>query len=171
MSVSSCSLLLNEGGPCLGEEIPGYYNAGQERVGIYFNSDDTATALDIFYVMWSEKYNNNEELERALNNLCIKWEPFLFYTPNTQRDEEGIPLRISGLTVDKRNIRVWIGSEELSERKISRTAFFHEIVHIMLWRLNNEPDPDHEGDTYKGWTKDHTSLVEQMRKEATLEEI
>jgi len=168
LGLSSCSVLIN-GSPC-GEEyepIPGYQNAGQKMVGIYYDADKTATAMDMFYENWTDDLGDYEAAERVLSNTCVEWEPYPWVLESLGTDEDGVPRRASGLTESRRDIRVWIGPEsDEFDRAIWRTAFWHEIVHLMLWDLYNEPDPDHEEDAYVAWEPEHTQVIRDCKIEA-----
>ena len=39
----------------------------------------------------------------------------------------------------------------------------HELVHIALWNSGNIlGDPDHEGEEYSGWTREHTKMIKDL---------
>jgi len=51
---------------------------------------------------------------------------------------------------------------------IGRLTVFHEAVHLALWGFTGEPDPDHGGSKYKGWTEKHTALVSELKRRFAL---
>lgn len=173
---SSCSVFVND--TCIGgEPIPGYVNSQQVKAGRFYDGSDTAVALDIFYDRWTHEYGQHDEVLDVLQNLCITWEPYPFVVAGLGTDEDGLPNRAAGLTdkedefQDPCTFRVYIGpkpDDPDKDRSIGRTAFFHEIVHIMLWVVDGYPygDPDHEGDAYEGWTVEHNDLIRLMKTEA-----
>jgi hypothetical protein len=66
---------------------------------------------------------------------------------------------LRGLTVDKRRIEV-----AARDGPIGNTALFHELVHLALWNLNDDPDWDHDGDQAEGWTKDHDIMIKRLKE-------
>lgn len=134
-------------------------NTFQLKAGIYYEAEKTNHALDVFEEMWSETWGNAEDANHMVNNMCIEWEPYPFEVEGLPETNEGLPGRASGLTESIDTVRVAI----LEPRKLSSTAFIHELVHVMLWRVNNEPDPDHEGDLYEGWTVEHNLFIRDVK--------
>lgn len=152
------------------EPIPGYSNAGQKVIGDYFDAERTSIAMDIFYDKWVEKSEDYDEVASILSGVCVKWEPYPWIVESLGNYEDGVPKRAAGLTESRRLVRVFIGENEDSlgneiERTISATALWHELVHLTLWNLNDEPDPDHEGSSYSGWETDETQVIIDSRIE------
>ena len=152
------------------EPIPGYGAAGQKMIGDYYDAGRTSVAMDIFYENWTDDLGGYEEVEFALSGVCVDWEPYPWILESLGTYEDGVPKRAAGLAVSRRVIKVFIGENEDGEgneieRTISATAFWHELVHISLWSLNNESDPDHEGSTYSGWGEEQTEVISDSRKE------
>lgn len=169
--LTSCSLALEDNIPCPGEPIPGYKNAGQVIDGAGYDAEKTSRAMDIFKEIWFEE-ESAAFLEPTLDHLCVTWKAESWQIPGME-GPEGQPLFITGQTFNQRDIDVWIGFKTREgENKIGNSSLFHEIVHTLLWRKGfPSGDPDHEGDTYKGWTHQHNDLIKQMRLRALEEDL
>lgn len=49
--------------------------------------------------------------------------------------------------------------------RISDTALAHELVHVALYAVHGDEDPDHEADRYADlWTPEHTAIVRRAEK-------
>lgn len=161
----SCSTLIEDNIPCTGEPIPGYGQAGQETEGAGYNAEDVAKSFDIFGDVWSSNSEDKGHYIQALNHLCIEWKTDAWTSPYYTSEEGEPTLYIAGQTFNVRDIHVWIGKpDEEIGFSLGRTAIFHEIVHAVLWRQGFfYGDPDHEQDTYKGWTAKHNDLIREMK--------
>jgi len=161
----SCSTFLESSIPCPGEPIPGYFLAGQvtdDLIDVGYSSYEVSLAFDIFEELWTEAYPDDVEVSNSLHYLCIVWKQDSWTDPNLA-DPSGKLYSIAGQTFNQRDIHVWIGGGETFGFSLGRTALFHEIVHAVLWRQGFfSGDPDHQGDTYKGWTDDHNDLIRAM---------
>ena len=157
--IASCSIMIDRNN-CdkNATRIEEKENSFQEKVGSYYDSSIVNVALNIFEEEWSNEWGNNEDVNNAVNNLCIVWEPYLFELSNGGETKEGLPKLYSGVTEDIGRVRVFISEQ----REIDRTALIHELVHVMLWRVNDEPDPDHESDKYRGWTDKHNDFIRSV---------
>lgn len=152
--------------------IPGFGNSQQAMIGDYYDSDKTSQALDIFYDFWTDKFGNHKKTEEILSDICLRWEPFPFMVDGIGTTEDGIPNRANGFTESRTSIVVYIGKSTGEQtRIISNTSLFHEIVHIMLWNLYGEPDPDHEEKAYSGWDLMHTQIIRDMKLEGSSQGI
>lgn len=169
----SCSTLIEDNIPCAGEPIPGYSNAGQESDGAGYRVDDVSAAFDIFSNFWTEKYPEDIEVFASLHHLCIEWKAEAWTSPYYTNEEGEPTLYIAGQTFNPRDIHVWVGKpDEEIGFSLGRTSLFHEIVHTILWRQGFfYGDPDHQQDSYKGWTDAHNELIVEMKKRAIEEGI
>ena len=59
--------------------------------------------------------------------------------------------------------KIWV---EVKTNQIWSSSLAHELVHIIIWRQNGgvHADPDHEGDKYSGWTKQHTQFIKDFNR-------
>lgn len=127
-------------------------------------SEELDSALLAFVEAWGSRFGENQRhtLKRRMRFLWIT------SSPGDSFEHRGQQLR--GITHGFRTIefaaRAW---------GFGRTALFHELVHWALWNLTGEPDPDHTGDSWKGWTAEHDALIESLKmrfrdvEEGTLE--
>lgn len=124
-----------------------------------FKSETVKQSISIAYTIYKETFGDNkEELEAAINYLVIVWKPSAWkikgatiYSVNGKKADHG---RVSGLTTSPFVIEV------SAKSKLCRTSLVHELVHVFLWHSVGNPDADHEGKKYKGWTKEHTEYIE-----------
>jgi len=118
--------------------------------------EDVSKVINIFYKHWSIEFGDkNYKVYKTLNTIMIEWrekskngEGFSL----TGRSLDGI---IEGVVIAPGYIWVWKGEKN----KISSTALIHELIHCAIWSNGTHPDPDHEGNEYKGWTRAHTELL------------
>jgi len=120
-------------------------------------------AMRIFYTGWKAKFGDPEDrVWKQLSGLLVEWSPekkviSSAYTIDGKKLENPT---IVGLAITAGMIWVY-ASDEPVHNTIGNTAFIHELVHISLWSMDPlyKPDPDHEGDKYAGWTKEHSGFV------------
>lgn len=63
-------------------------------------------------------------------------------------------LYVVGYTDDRQHVYVQIDDKR---DKASNSSLTHELTHLFLWRLYDDPDHDHEEEVVsKVWTKEHT---------------
>lgn len=146
------------------ERIPGF-ETRQSSVNSLFPPEVTAQALRIFIECWFDMIDK-KNTRKAINKLNIYWkkDPIDLgqeYTVNGKTFSKA-----SGLTRTKKDIDVWVFDKNKSpeEIKISGTALIHELIHVALWELEGDPDADHEGNLYKGWTEKHSQLEREANK-------
>jgi hypothetical protein len=109
-------------------------------------------ALEDFMEEWSSRFGPDPKTREALKGLDIYWIPKpAFYARG---------IKAAGV-VDNRN-RIRIAAPPGIH--LGQTAFFHELVHLMLWHTQGDPDPDHEGDAWAGWNPEHSELIEELNK-------
>ena len=96
-----------------------------------------------------------------LQKVMIRWDP------NKKISTRGFNLHgerfskrtIIGRVEAKNIIWVWQGYDH----KISESALMHELVHLALYAKNGNPDADHEGSKYKGWTTAHSMMIDDAK--------
>ena len=68
---------------------------------------------------------------------------------------------VSGLALSTKHI--WV---EITTTQIWSTSLTHELVHIIVWMQNSgiHGDPDHEGDQFSGWSKNHTLFIKHFNR-------
>lgn len=125
--------------------LPGFDNVTQNWE--YMERSDLSLAIFATYLGWEKRWGDKDRIVfNSMQNMQINWADDLG-TINIK----GKTATVMGSTIGYDvNIRI------KPQCQISCTAFTHEFVHYALWSINGEPDPDHEEDTYKGWTKEHT---------------
>lgn len=146
------------------EKIP-LFGTRQASVGGLFKPEETMQALLIFKECWSTMIDKRD-LKPALDKLNIFWKKEPIDLKRAYTIDGKTFSKAAGIARTKKDVDVWIYDKDKKpeEVKISGTALVHELIHVILWNLNGEPDPDHEGPTYEGWTKAHTELEEEVRK-------
>jgi hypothetical protein len=124
---------------------------------------ETALAFFVFYHKWTEYFGDtNYAVRGVLEKVMVHWDT------NKKVSKRGYNLRgelfqdrsIIGRVESKSVIWVWQGYDH----KISRSALFHELVHLALKAKNGTADPDHEGPKYKGWTYAHTLMIDEAKE-------
>lgn len=152
------------------EEIP-FYGARQESVNGFFEPEKVKAVFDTFQETWNEVIGE-QNLKNIFSKLNIYWkkEPISLgqeYVINGKKISKA-----TGLTRTKKDVDVWIydhikkeidGEKVLEKKnpsdiKISDTALAHELIHVVLWHLEGDPDADHEDGFYAGWTRNHTEV-------------
>ena len=122
----------------------------------------TALAMMVFYHKWEEYFGDaNYAVRGMLQKVMIRWDP------NKKISTRGFNLHgerfskrtIIGRVEAKNIIWVWQGYDH----KISESALMHELVHLALYAKNGNPDADHEGSKYKGWTTAHSMMIDDAK--------
>jgi len=147
-------------------KIPNYKNSWQVQRGCSFPvSYNVSYVMRLFYSNWKARFGDeNEEILKNLNNLVITWEDKKKIITGIGFDVNGKPLngRARGLTLMPSYIWIWTNPQY---KRIAATALVHELVHAALWATNKaHGDPDHEGDEFRGWTKEHTKLIDDINR-------
>jgi len=125
--------------------------------------NDTATAMVIFYNMWVEKFDDpGLVVYKALDTMLIEWgnDPRHVKAAYDMQGNLKKNARVIGLCLTKSII--WVERDEWNN--IYNSALIHELVHAALWAEVGEPDADHEGKVYKGWTQTHTKFIEEVNE-------
>jgi predicted SprT family Zn-dependent metalloprotease len=118
----------------------------------------------MFYEAYEKKFGDpDKELKKNISNLVItasskpRKVKNLYTTEGKHLDEA----YVHGLFI-KPNF-IWL--EVVPGSSIEDTALIHELVHYALHITKSEADPDHEGDKYKAWTKEHTTFISHLNYE------
>jgi hypothetical protein len=119
-------------------------------------------ALLAFADLWGQHgFPKQKKLIEHFKELHIEWRFGDYFTDPKLNNGE---LKARGWTPSPKHIVVAIWNDAA----LGHTAFFHELTHVALWVLYNEPDPDHEGEKYAGWTAEHTAMISELKKEYSL---
>jgi len=122
----------------------------------------TALALMVFYHKWQEYFGDDDyAVKELLNKVMVKWGRHLRTIEARGFNLHGEPITkatIQGIVETDTIIWVW-----QAYGKISETSLMHELVHISLKASIGTTDPDHEGDTYQGWTPAHTRMINEAK--------
>ena len=145
-------------------KLPTYKNAWQIQKGCSFpDRHKVAYVIRLFYREWKNKFGDDEgDVLKSLNKLVITWEDKKKKISGIGLDVNGQPLSglARGLTLMPSYVWVWTNP---TYKRIAATALVHELVHSALWSKNKfHGDPDHEGDDFKGWTKEHTTFINEI---------
>jgi hypothetical protein len=142
-------------------KLPFFDSAWQLQTSPFPPRQDVSTALKLFYNYWAFEFGDeNQKLSKAFNNLMVEWREES-RAGGTGHSITGVKITdgiVKGVALSPGYIWVWKGKTE----KISATAFVHELMHIALWSVNGQPDADHEGKKYKGWTPKHTEFMHKI---------
>jgi hypothetical protein len=158
------------------EKISGF-ETRQVRANGLFKPEEVAEVFHIFEECWNEKIEKRN-LKPVFDKINIFWknEPIDLgqeYTVSGKTFSKA-----TGLTRTKKDVDVWVYNtkriqengqnkivpKDREEIKISSTALAHELIHIVLWQVEGDPDADHEGSLYTGWTKEHTDVEIETNK-------
>jgi hypothetical protein len=124
---------------------------------------EVALAFFVFYHKWDEYFGDtNYAVKGVLEKVMVQWDINKKVSIRGY-DLKGDPFEdrnIIGRVESKSVIWVWQGYNH----KISRSALFHELVHLALLAKNGTADPDHEGPKYKGWTYAHTLMIDEAKQ-------
>jgi hypothetical protein len=149
--------------------VPGYDFTYQKTDDCdFFYPSHTSLAMHVFYIEWINKFGDNGTLLRAFNELVVEYGTYqrkisrIYSIDGTYRPN---PTIINGLTGNSgKYIFVWIGDSV--EPRLHKNSFVHELVHVAIYAYSfgEHGDPDHEGDKYQGWTKQHTRFIVETNK-------
>jgi len=129
------------------------------------DAERVSQAITIFYHKWRRKFGDKRGRVRAsLDEIMIEWSSKDKILSGMARDIKGRLVRIGqvkGMTLGPTYI--WLRTN--SYDRVASTSLVHELTHVALWANGcRSGDPDHEGDLYLCWTKDHTEFVEQLNR-------
>lgn len=134
-------------------KTPGWSNLSQNIEII--NKYELSTITNIIYTEWSKEFDFKSEsdeniLFNNISNLKIIWVDEIpvdlrYFPENT---------KIFALTESPRTVLI-----DLNYQKKFVYLFTHEFVHVALWSINKNSDPDHENKEYKGWDDTHNEWI------------
>lgn len=132
--------------------------------GYAFESEKLLDVLDYFVIEYSNAFDKNEhDVWDLLSRLKIETS----IIPREVKNVYGLkgdlmktaPVRGLALSPDW----IWV---EIKTKFICHSALVHELVHIIIWRTQKvHADPDHEGEQFSGWTKEHTNLISRVNSQ------
>ncbi len=146
--IFGCSAFVKQETP-----VPGWDNLREnyEEMDKY----DLSLTTSIIYLEWDKTFGDpDRKFYSNLSNLMIEW----------TSDELPVqpPYRLTkSVTIDPQHIRIRVDMKDQFY-----ALYAHELVHIALWSINKDPDDDHEGPKYPGWTKEHNEWIEEMKVKA-----
>jgi hypothetical protein len=133
-----------------------------------FTQEEIDLAKHLFVEFWTNRFDMSPDLEPAIENSKVT------ITTKTFMAKAGFGIGgdlfedslCAGLTLPNGDVIVWRGFETTSKEKpykLYKTALVHEFAHVANKVMYDTFDPDHEGSEYKGWTKEHTLAIEELR--------
>lgn len=136
-----------------------------------FSETEVKQAIQLFYTEWLNSFGKRKsiELKNTLDELIVHFTekeiPLKkgYFVSGKPFPLEGI--KALGVTHSRKLIEVWIREPPY---RLSKTSFAHELVHVALIVLNGEPDADHLGEKYSGWTKRHSDFIVRFNKKLDL---
>jgi hypothetical protein len=146
-------------------KLPGWDNAWQvTKECSAAHPEEVSIAMKIFYMHWLEMFGDSSQVVKVnLHRMMIFWgNQFKVTSGYTIDGSYRKNLRAQGLTQTKGMI--WV--KKSPETKICESSLTHELVHASIWALKIiDGDPDHLGKKYRGWTIDHSALVQNVKTE------
>ena len=148
--------------------IPGFEGTWQivDRCDLY-PREKTAIALRVFSDEWHKTLGSSWAVKRAFKDLLITWRDDTTrhsgYSVDGRKFENAV---LRGATMGPGLVYVF-QSENGPDRhnRICESALAHELVHAILWRVNGKHgDPDHLGPIYRGWTPDHSAIIQKTNE-------
>lgn len=132
-----------------GFRVPGWDLRVSREV---YSPEAMAEFLDLWVRCWEVRCGRAglEKVRAALNGVDLEWSDLVL-------DVRGV--LASGVTDYRNKVRVWSGPGV----PLRKTALSHELVHVVLWALQGDPDADHMGNKYHGWTEKHELVINDMR--------
>lgn len=130
----------------------------------------------IFVEEWQKQFGakNNEELYQFLKKVHVEFTKEKIgisggYYESGERIPASKNIKCLGVVVSDEHIKVWVRE---SPHRISKTSLVHELVHLSLRYQNRHSDedvnklydPDHLGDKYNGWTKEHSNFIRKINE-------
>jgi hypothetical protein len=123
-------------------------------------------SIMIFYRLWKSKFGDRRNrVQQSLDNIMIEWSVKEKILINAGRDNQGRLIKkgvVKGMTLGPTYI--WLRANQYE--RVFATSLVHELVHVALWAQGcRGGDPDHEGNIYVCWTKEHTKFINYLNKE------
>ena len=148
--------------------IPGFEGTWQvvDRCDLY-PREKTAIAMRVFLGEWHAVLGSSWAVKRAFKDLLITWREDTTrhngYSVDGRKFEN---MRLRGATMGPGLVYIF-QAETGPDRheRICESALAHELVHAVLWRVNgSHGDPDHLGPIYRGWTPDHSAIIQRTNE-------
>jgi hypothetical protein len=120
--------------------------------------EECDTALMAFIEEWRQRFGAEQgyRAKVALQGAVLEFVEGDSFLDNVGR-------KVRGLTLGRKEAKI-----AARHKGLGATAFFHEPVHMVLWSLSGEPDPDHEGDAYGApglrWTEEHNDMIRTLKR-------
>lgn len=129
------------------------------------SAERVSKAIVLFYRQWQNKFGDrHNKIKKNLDQLMLEWSSkrkVLFNLGTNIKGEtvkEGV---VKGMVLGP--TYVWLRTNE--HKRVFASSLIHELVHIALWAQGcRAGDPDHEGDKYKCWTKQHTIFIQHLNE-------
>ena len=122
-------------------------------------------SIIIFHRIWKDKFGDHEgRVEESLNNIMIEWSDEEKVLINAGRDNKGRLIK-KGLAKGMTLSPTYIWLRTTPYKRVFATSLVHELVHVALWAQGCKAgDPDHEGNKYICWKKEHTKFIDYLNK-------
>lgn len=129
------------------------------------NPERVSQAIILFYRQWQSKFGDrHEKVKKNLYELMIEWSSEKKVFEGVGRDNNGRVVRrgiVKGMTVGP--TYVWLYTNPY--KRVFASSLIHELVHVALWADGcRGGDPDHEGDRFQCWTREHTNFITHLNK-------
>mgnify|MGYP003140228261 FL=1 len=148
--------------------IPGFPGTWQvvDRCDLY-PREKTAIALRVFLGEWHAVLGSSWPVKRAFKDLLITWrKDTTYHSGYTEDGRKFENVRLRGATMGPGLVYVFQNTDPRDRHeRICESALAHELVHAVLWRVNGKHgDPDHLGPIYRGWTPDHSAIIQRTNE-------
>lgn len=150
-------------------KIPGFRGVWQvvDKCDFY-PREKTSIALRVFMGEWEAVLGTSWAVKNVFDDLLITWKNETTYHNGYSVDgRKFINAKLRGATLGPGLVYIFqseVGSVDRHSR-ICESALAHELVHAVLWKINGKHgDPDHLGHVYRGWTPDHSAIIQRTNE-------
>ena len=149
-------------------QIPGFPGVWQVVDSCdFYPREKTSIALRVFLGEWHAVLGSSWAVKRAFEDLLITWSK-----DTTKHDGYSVDgrkfknMHLRGATLGPGLIYIFQFKSGIDRHeRICESALAHELVHAVLWRVNGKHgDPDHLGSVYRGWTPDHSAIIQRTNE-------
>ena len=133
----------------------------------FYPREKTAIAMRVFMGEWEAVFGSSWAVKRTFKDLLITWSDGEAYHSGYSVDgRKFINRKLRGATMGPGLVYVFQSKDGPDRHeRICESALAHELVHAILWRMNGKHgDPDHLGPIYRGWTPDHSAVIQRTNK-------